>query len=212
MRLLKRDLITERKTQRVKEFAAAELAKIQPADLASMPKWYLDNPNGRILYMLRTFGLKQIQQIENLVFNTYKEGVKQNNNKKKAEAIKNGLAYLTIVGGGNVLLNELRQPIKGKEPFEIDHMQRYATDFALSLVSVNTLSSYNLERLSEKDAVPLLLSVIPAPVSGSMDIIEDLAGLITGEDDLEDVIFEGKGIRWLPFMRIAQPFLEEEFD
>jgi hypothetical protein len=212
MRLLKRDLITERKTQRVKEFAAAELARIQPADLAQMPKWYLDNPNGRILYMLRTFGLKQIQQIENLVFNTYKEGVKQNNNKKKAEAIKNGLAYLTIVGGGNVLLNELRQPIKGKEPFEIDHMQRYATDFALGLVSVNTLSSYNLERLSEKDAVPLLLSVIPAPVSGSMDIIEDLAGLITGEDDLEDVIFEGKGIRWLPFMRIAQPFLEEEFD
>lgn len=212
MRLLKRDLLTGKKTQRVKEFAAAELARIQPSDLAQMPKWYLDNPNGRILYMLRTFGLKQIQQIENLVFNTYKEGVKQNNNKKKAEAIKNGLAYLTIVGGGNVLLNELRQPIKGREPFEIEHIQKYATDFALGLISINTLSSYNLKKLSEKDAVPLLLSVIPAPVSGSLDIVEDLAGLVTGEDDLEDVIFEGKGIRWLPFMRIAQPFLEEEFD
>ena len=212
MRLLKRDLLTGKKTQRVKEFAAAELARIQPSDLTQMPKWYLDNPNGRILYMLRTFGLKQIQQIENLVFNTYKEGVKQNNNKKKAEAIKNGLAYLTIVGGGNVLLNELRQPIKGREPFETEHMQKYAADFALGLISINTLSSYNLKKLSEKDAVPLLLSVIPAPVSGSLDIVEDLAGLVTGEDDLEDVIFEGKGIRWLPFMRIAQPFLEEEFD
>ena len=212
MRLLKRDLLTGKKTQRVKEFAAAELARIQPSDLAQMPKWYLDNPNGRILYMLRTFGLKQIQQIENLVFNTYREGVKQNNNKKKAEAIKNGLAYLTIVGGGNVLLNELRQPIKGREPFETEHIQKYATDFALGLISLNTLSSYNLNKLSEKDAVPLLLSVIPAPVSGSLDIVEDLAGLVTGEDDLEDVIFEGKGIRWLPFMRVAQPFLEEEFD
>ena len=140
------------------------------------------------------------------------EGVKQNSNKKKAEAIKNGLAYLTIVGGGNVLLNELRQPIKGNKPFETDHIKKYATDFALSLISVNTLNEYNLKRLSEKDAVPLLLNVIPPPVSGSLDIVEDLAGLITGEDDLEDVIFEGKGIRWLPFMRTAQPFLEEEFD
>lgn len=212
MRLLKRDLLAGRNTQRVKELAAAELARIQPSDLAQMPKWYLDNPNGRILYMLRTFGLKQLQQIENLVFNTYKEGVKQNNNKKKVEAIKNGLAYLTIVGGGNVLLNELRQPIKGNEPFEMEHMQKYAADFALSLISVNTLSSYNLKKLSEKDAVPLLLNVMPAPVSGSLDIVEDMAGLVTGEDDLEEVIFEGKGIRWLPFMRVAQPFLEEEFD
>ena len=110
------------------------------------------------------------------------------------------------------MLSELRQPIKGREPFETEHIQKYTTDFALGLISLNTLSSYNLNKLSEKDAVPLLLSVIPAPVSGSLDIVEDLAGLVTGEDDLEDVIFEGKGIRWLPFMRVAQPFLEEEFD
>lgn len=212
MRLLKRDLMAGKNTQRVKEMAAAELARIQPSDMAQMPKWYLDNPNGRILYMLRTFGLKQLQQIENLVYNTYKEGVKNKDNKKKAEAVKNALAYLTVVGGGNVLLNELRQPIKGKEAFDMDHMQKYAVDFALSLASVNTLSTYNLKKLSEKDAVPLLLSVVPAPVSGSLDILEDLVGVVTGEDDLEEAIFEGKGIRWLPFMRVAQPFLEEEFD
>jgi len=211
MRLLKRDLLANKKTQRVKELAAAELARIQPSDLAQMPKWYLDHPRGRILYMLRTFGLKQLQQIENLVYNTYKEGVKNKDNKKKAEAVKNALAYLTIVGGGNVLLNELRQPIMKREAFEMDHMQKYAADFALSLASVNTLSTYNIGRLAEKDAIPLLLSVMPAPVSGSIDIVEDLTGLVTGEDDLEEVIFEGRGIRWLPFMRVAQPFLEEEF-
>jgi hypothetical protein len=210
---LRKDLLQGNKTDRVREFAAAELAKLQPSDLAQMPKWYLDNPNGRILYMLRTFGLKQLQQVNRLVLETWKEGVKRNDDKLKAEAIKNAAAYLVIVGGGNTLLNELRQPIKGKrEAFELDEMQKYFIDYMLGLASVNTLSTYNLKRASEGDAKDLIMALFPAPLNMAEDFAADAIQLASGEEDLDDIFFEGDAVQWLPFMRIAQPYLEETFD
>lgn len=210
---LRKDLLQGNKTDRVREFAAAELAKLQPSDLAQMPKWYLDNPNGRILYMLRTFGLKQLQQVNRLVLETWKEGVKRNDDKLKAEAIKNAAAYLIIVGGGNTLLNELRQPIKGKrEAFELDEMQKYFIDYMLGLASVNTLSTYNLKRASEGDAKDLIMALFPAPLNMVEDFAADAIQLASGEEDLDDIFFEGDAVQWLPFMRIAQPYLEETFD
>jgi hypothetical protein len=210
---LRKDLLQGNKTDRVREFAAAELAKLQPSDLAQMPKWYLDNPNGRILYMLRTFGLKQLQQVNRLVLETWKEGVKRNDNKLKAEAIKNAAAYLVVVGGGNTVLNELRQPIKGKrEAFELDEMQKYFIDFMLGLASVNTLSTYNLKRASEGDARDLIMSFFPAPLNMAEDFTADVIQLASGEEGLDDIFFEGDAVRWLPFMRIAQPYLEDTFD
>lgn len=210
LNLLRRDLLTGKKTQRVKEFAAAELGKLQPSDMAQMPKWYLDHPNGRILYMLRTFGIKQLQQINRLVLSEFKQG-------NKKEAIKNALAYMTVVGGGNAVLNELRQPIHNKEAFEEEgylldstgDVEKYWVDFMLGVGSLNTASQYNLAKAAEGDAVPLVLSMFPAPVDMSADVIGDIASLISGEQDIEGFIYEGKGVRWLPYMRTIQPYLEE---
>ena len=44
------------------------------------------------------------------------------------------------------------------------------------------------------------------------DFAADTAQLISGEEDLDDLFFEGDAVQWLPFMRIAQPYLEETFD
>jgi hypothetical protein len=178
--------------------------------MAQMPKWYLDHPNGRILYMLRTFGIKQLQQINRLVLSEWKQG-------NKKEAIKNALAYMTVVGGGNSVLNELRQPIHNKEAFEEEgflldstgDVEKYWVDFMLGVATLNTASQYNLDKAAEGDAVPLVLAMFPAPVDMSADAIGDIASVISGEQDIEEFIYEGKGVRWLPFMRTIQPYLEE---
>ena len=210
---LRKDLLANKKTDRVREFAAAELAKLQPSDLAQMPKWYLDHPNGRLLYMLRTFGLKQLQQVKRLVFETWKEGVKRNDNNLKKEAIKNAAAYVVVVGGGNTLLNELRQPIKGKrDAFEMDEMEDYFIDFMLGVATVNTQSQYTLEKLVKGDARAAIKAFFPAPLNMSEDVVGDIAAGLFDEKDIDELFFEGKGVRWLPFMRVAQPYLEEEFD
>lgn len=210
LNLLRRDLLQNRKTQRVKEFAAAELGKLQPSDMAQMPKWYLNHPNGRILYMLRTFGIKQLQQLNRLVAQEWKQG-------NKKEAVKNGLAYLTVVGGGNSILNELRQPIHNKPAFEEEgfildstgNVEKYFVDFMLGVATLNTVSQYNIDKAAKGDAVPLVLAAFPAPVDMTADLTGDMASVIAGEQDIEEFIYEGKGVRWLPFMRTIQPYLED---
>jgi len=199
---LKSDLINSRRTQRVKEFAAAELGKLQPSDMAQMPKWYIDHPNGRLLYMLRTFGIKQLQQIDRLVV----EQVKQGNQR---EAIKNALAYVTIVGGGNTLLNELRQPIKGEEFGDLERAQKYFADFFIGVASLNSQSTYSLEKLVEGDPKSFIRGFMPTPVDMVEDVSSDFFPLVVGEKDLEEAILEGKGITWAPWMRVVQPVLEE---
>ncbi len=199
---LKSDLINSRRTQRVKEFAAAELGKLQPSDMAQMPKWYIDHPNGRLLYMLRTFGIKQLQQIDRLVV----EQVKQGN---RREAIKNALAYVTIVGGGNTLLNELRQPIKGEEFGDLERAQKYFADFFIGVASLNSQSTYSLEKLVEGDPKSFIRGFMPTPVDMVEDVSSDFFPLVVGEKDLEEAILEGKGITWASWMRVVQPVLEE---
>lgn len=51
-----------------------ELADVQPIALSEMPKWYLDHPNGRVLYMLKTFTIKQVDFMRREIFRKYREG------------------------------------------------------------------------------------------------------------------------------------------
>lgn len=202
MRALKSDLLNGRKTQKVKEFAAAELAKLQPSDMAQMPKWYIDHPNGRLLYMLRTFGIKQLQQVNRLVVQQFKQG-------EKKEAFKNALAYVSVVGGGNTLLNELRQPIKGGEIGDAERMATYFTDFMLGVASVNSVSKYSLEKAVEGNPKSFIGGFMPTPIDMVEDVSSDIFPLIVGNKDLDEAITEGKGVLWLPYMRVVQPILEE---
>jgi len=50
-------------TQLMKDVAFIKLARIQPVDLLEMPKGYLQNPNGRMLYMLKSFAIKHMNVI-----------------------------------------------------------------------------------------------------------------------------------------------------
>ncbi len=202
MKALKSDLINGRRTQRVKEFTAAELAKLQPSDMAQMPKWYIDHPNGRLLYMLRTFGIKQLQQINRLVIQQAKQG-------NQKEAIKNGLAYLAVVGGGNTLLNELRQPVKGEEIGDLDRMATYFVDFMLGVATVNSQSTYSLEKAIEGNPKSFVGGFMPVPLDMVEDVSSDVLPLVAGNKDLEETIKEGKGVLWAPYMRVVQPILEE---
>lgn len=210
MARLKSDLINSRRTQRVKEFAAAELGKLQPSDMAQMPKWYIDHPNGRLLYMLRTFGIKQLQQINRLVVEQAKQG-------NQREAIKNALAYVTIVGGGNALLNELRQPLKGGEigeegrylDFAGGRAFEYFVDFHLGVASLNSQSTYTIEKAIEGNPKSFVGGFMPVPLDMVEDVSSDFFPLVTGNKDLEEAILEGKGITWAPWMRVVQPILEE---
>ena len=208
LRQLHADVLAGRKSKLTTELAAAELSKLQPTDVASLPQWYLDEPNWRVLYMLRTFGIKQLQQMEKLVVDQWKKGGREN----KTNAVKNALAYATIVGGGNAVVQEGRQALKGEEPDPSNLGMRWA-DHMLGSLSANGLSLYNLGRsVNEKNPVYLASGVVP-PIGMAFAPLVD-AGQITkntyeGNFDFEEALDDSEVLGWLPFGRLAQSWLGE---
>ena len=87
----------------VKFHAFNELSDMQPISMLEMPQKYLDHPNGRILYALKTFTLKQIDVVRRNVVQEWKAG-------NKGTAIKNaGLlaAYLSAANVGTGAIKDI---------------------------------------------------------------------------------------------------------
>lgn len=187
-------------SQLVKEMAAAELSRMQPTDLASLPQWFLDHPNARVFYMLRTFGLKQLQQIEDLVINQWKAG-------NKKEAIRGALAYTIIAGGGNAALMEGRQILKGDAPTPEGYGMKFA-EHMLGAASANTLSLYTLGRsINEGNPVHVASGALP-PIGLVFAPMIDLGQIAQSEDvDLQEALKESEMMAWAPWGRLAQDWL-----
>ena len=83
-----------------------------------MPKAYLNNPNGRLFYMLKSFTLKQIDVVRRNVVQQWKKG-------NKAEAIKNATAlaaYLSTLNLGTKVVKDL---LKGRD-IDVDQFPKQA--------------------------------------------------------------------------------------
>src|SRR3569623_1854087 len=52
----------------------SELSDLQPVSKMEVPQAYLESPNGRVIYMLKTFMLKQFDLARNIGFNQIKKG------------------------------------------------------------------------------------------------------------------------------------------
>lgn len=74
----------------------SELADMQPITKSEMPKAYLDNPNGRVLYMLKTFTVKQLDIVRRDVIDQLRQGnIKEGLGNATKLAIVLGLAGAT---------------------------------------------------------------------------------------------------------------------
>ena len=97
------DLKAGKVTDNTKFHAFNELADVQPITLSEMPQGYLDNPNGRLFYMLKSFTLKQIDVARRKVAQQWKKG-------NKLEATKNAtalVAYLSTFNLGTKLVKDI---------------------------------------------------------------------------------------------------------
>jgi hypothetical protein len=68
------DLRRGEMTEPIRTMLFSELSDIQPISKLEVPKAYLDNPNGRIMYMLRTFMIKQADIIRREVVQEFRRG------------------------------------------------------------------------------------------------------------------------------------------
>ena len=68
------DLAKGRFSDNVGVYLFNQLEEVQPIALSSMPKPYLDNPNGRILYMLKSFTIKQLDLMRRDILDNLAKG------------------------------------------------------------------------------------------------------------------------------------------
>ena len=87
------DLKSGNITDDIKYLAHYTLSDFQPVSLTEMPEFYLNAPNGRIMYMLKTYTIKQFDVARNEAFKKMKDGKTA---KEKAEGVRR-LIYLSSV-------------------------------------------------------------------------------------------------------------------
>ncbi len=92
----------------LRDIAFAKTAKIQPITLLNMPKWALENPNGRFLYMLQSFTLQQINLWRQSVFKELRYG-----NKRKG--ILNATKLAAFFTMGNIGIDKVSDLMLGRD-------------------------------------------------------------------------------------------------
>lgn len=136
------DLRTGAKSENVKLLAFHELSDFQPISLSEMPEGYLRANNGRLLYMLKSFTLKQYDIVRRNIYNEW-----QNGNKVTAARNMAVLAgYLTVANTG---VQVTRDMIYGRDVRPEDLPEKSLW----SLVSVFGLNQYLTERYFQNGQV-----------------------------------------------------------
>jgi len=165
-----RDLREGKKTENLKYMLFLDIAGIQPVVTSQMPKKYLDMPNGRIFYSLRTFTVMQLDFVRrDMVRKIRTKG-------QRKEGLQNLARYITFFGLTDMGVEVLKDLIRGRLPDPEDLPER-AVDSLLALVGLHRYTvekawSNPSEAATEYLAPPL--SWIGAPLR---DLTNDTAGL-----------------------------------
>jgi len=165
------DLKAGNVTDNVKLYLFNELADIQPIALSGMPQGYLDSPNGRILYMLKSFTLKMYDVVRREIVKEWTQG-------NKGTAIKNaGLlsGYLTVANTG---IQTSKDMLLGREvrPEDLPSKSLW------SLLGVLGLNKYTSERYLERGDIKGALVNTLVPATPLIDAVVTLGKELPKDD------------------------------
>ena len=129
------DVRNKKLTENVKLMLWHELSGVQPISLSEMPQKYLEHPDGRVLYMLRTFTIKQFDFMRREIFNLARKG-------KNLEAATAAAKFAGLFIIANASIDAFRDFMQGKEIDMEDHL----VDNAWSLLGVNKFTVDSVTR------------------------------------------------------------------
>jgi len=167
-----RDLKSGNISDNVKLLLYSDLSGVQPISLSQMPVTYLNNPNGRIAYMLKTFAIKQLDILRRSVAQEYKRG-------NKVEAGKNLVTYMTIMPLMGATTQEMKDLLLGRGASAEDIITEGYVD---NLFKVFGASEYLMDRYFKRGSVASALGEMVAPPLDWIDAIgTDVVKALNGE-------------------------------
>lgn len=166
------DLRSGAKSENVKMMLGAELANYQPTTLSQMPVKYLEMPNGRTLYMLKTFAIKQLDVMRRDIVQEFKSG-------DKREAGKKLLAYMTIMPMMGATVQEAKDLMLGRGAEAEDIIK---DNYVENIFKMFGGSEYLMERYVGRGNVGSAIGEMIAPPLDWIDAIgSDVAKAVQGE-------------------------------
>lgn len=165
------DLKTGNISENVKFHLFNELSDIQPISLSEMPETYLTRPNGRIMYSLKSFTLKQYDIVRRQIVQEYKKGNKMN-------AIKRATLYAGYVTAANTGTQAVKDMILGREvrPDDIPERSLWA------LLGVFGFNKYLSERYLQQGDVKGAVANVVLPATTLIESTFEL-GATAFEDE-----------------------------
>jgi len=175
-------------TKRLRDLVYAEVSDFQPTNMAEMPQWYANHPDGRFLYILKSFALKHMHVWKRDVFRKLK------NPATRTEGAVNMAKLVTYYTAAGMTTDAIKKAMIGDEP-DIDSL---AWDNLLKNIPVLG-DRFTLEK-SAVDAKPgtrLLQAQVPPVIFDP--IFRAGFDLLSGDTDRlveKDWMYF---LRWIPF-------------
>ena len=144
------DVANKKLTENVKLMLWHELSGVQPISLSEMPKKYLQHPDGRVLYMLRTFTIKQLDFMRREILNQARK------NPGKAAVLMAKFAGLFVLGNSTV--DAMKDVMQGKEINMEDHF----VDNVWTLLGVN---KYTVDSVTRQGPGRAAIDFIAPPLT-----------------------------------------------
>jgi hypothetical protein len=175
------DLRNKRVTDNVKLLLWNELSDVQPISLSEMPLKYLQAPNGRIFYMLKTFTIKQLDMLR-------KEAFREMRNGNVIKGTKNLVYFMTMFTAANMGTDALKRWIVGQK-LEADDLP----DMFINNLYKNFAATEWSAGQMKRGKVGAVLEDYGAPPLGILDSIgTDIAKAIKGDK------FSSETLKYVP--------------
>tara|TARA_R110002020_G_scaffold33980_4_gene103164 strand:- start:8911 stop:11856 length:2946 start_codon:yes stop_codon:yes gene_type:complete len=161
-----------------------ELSDMQPISLLEMTQKYIDHPDGRIFYALKTFTLKQYDIVRRNIVQEYARG-------NKKAAIKNAGLLAGYLTAANVGTGAVKDILMGRDP-GLDNIP----DKSLwALLGVYGFNQYGVDKyLKQGKATDWAINTV-APALPYIDMIQGLTA-----DSVKDDPNVGRHLRALPLI------------
>lgn len=139
-------------TPEVRLYLFAELSRFQPISKLEVPKKYLEAPNGRVMYMLKTYMLKQMDVVRRDIIQEFKRG---NATKATKDLLRLGVA----LGAAGATTEAVRNWMLGKD----DALE--ASDVPLNFLKTFGWSKYTIDQFRKGQGAQAVAGMASPPLS-----------------------------------------------
>tara|TARA_R100001510_G_scaffold3208_1_gene2530 strand:- start:105 stop:3110 length:3006 start_codon:yes stop_codon:yes gene_type:complete len=132
-------------TENTKFHSFNELSDLQPVTMMEMPKIYIDNPNGRLAYTLKSFTIKQLDVQRRKGLGKLAKGLKNKDKTQIIDGTEKMVALAAFLSLANLGTRTIKDFLKGRE-FEPELLTDHALEELLAVYGFNKYASDRLEQ------------------------------------------------------------------